>query len=335
MVLAWRLMRGSSRALSWFVAVCSFVVQSNLMFVPVLLPLVVTLVAVGLVRWYRWRGAFWPMPGSGSDHDDVPVWGRPGVIAVVVGLLCWLPSIVELLVLSPNNADELWKLARGGVLSPLLMIAVLALAGLVVACTRWMTPQRGRPSRAHTLWCVSVLSSVGALGAVLIGGAARAHYATLVMAVPVFAVASVLMRRPRRLDLARLSLPVVALVGALMLLAAALWGPTTADHTFATTLQKRDVDLARPVVDDTVKALRAHGITRGPVEVRAEGVRPIASTMPATALRLRQEGYEVYTQNIWPHEEEDEFRTARKAPARRTVVMLRDGKAPEVTSIGG
>src|SRR5690606_32296278 len=121
LVLLWALVRGDHRALPPFVVAVSLLAQSNLAFLP--LASVLTLAAVVVaVRPPRDQ----PRPAAGPPRRRVPpAHRRSRRWATGLGVLVWLPSLLELFVHQPNNLRQLVRWATSGSGDPIGLVTGL------------------------------------------------------------------------------------------------------------------------------------------------------------------------------------------------------------------
>ncbi|UIJ33822.1 hypothetical protein [Allobranchiibius sp. GilTou73] len=324
MVLAWRLFLGHVRVLPWFTAITSFVVQANLTFVALLLPLLGVLAGVGIVRWHRRHGAWWPLSRE-IGAGDTPVWRRTGVLASALLILCWLPSLVELWLIHPNNASQIWALGMG-THGPAAVVGAL----IVLLIAVWVGRSVLRRRRVPVRWAIrrtAGLMALGALLAIAAGGSGRLLYLIMAITVPFFVMGAIGYRRlrfrvPRRGNLAA--------IGAALAVAGAVVAPGAPGSMFITPRESSDVDRARAVVGSATAALRADGLRGGPVIVDADGGRSYSSYQTAIVIALRNDGYTPYYDSPWPHPEDDAFRRTVHAPRTAPILRLHDGRAPWV-----
>ncbi|AKU18367.1 hypothetical protein [Luteipulveratus mongoliensis] len=107
--LAWRLVLGQLTAMVPYVVCASYVAQGHILFLPVVGLVTASLTVIGLVRWRRKREAYWPIPGYRPSTRQA-AWRRRGWITCAVVVLCWLPVLIETMVITPNNVHELLAL---------------------------------------------------------------------------------------------------------------------------------------------------------------------------------------------------------------------------------
>lgn len=314
LVLAWRLLLGHRSALLWFVAVCSLVLQCNLALVAFFAPLLLTLGGVGLLRWRR----------ASSRHTDQ--WRVPVLWSVVVGVLLWLPAIVELFLVSPNNASQLWAIAFLQLRNPL---HAAAFAGLVAGCY-WAARQLAsddQPSARYTARWISVLFVAGVVLSVLAGGGERVIYVVMVVGALIFAAAVWQDRWPaaRRAH----AVPPWGWVG-LGLLVALLVGPSAPIALPFTRIEADYVRDAKPVVRNVESGLRARGVDTGSVIVGADGVTAAGSYQLGVVAQLAADGYSPYFDTFWSRPEDDAFRRVRNAPPGAVRVVLHNSGPPTI-----
>lgn len=325
LVLAWRLLLGHARVLPWFAAVCSLVLQSNLALVANLFPLLVVLAGVGLVRWRQVRGTVWPLPGWRPDHQP-PVWRRPGIVAIVLTLLCWAPSIAELFLVHPNNAAQMWAIACVELRGPLHIIGAIV---LLVACG-WVAriiAIRKELSRRDSVRWVSRLVAAGIALSVVASSGGRLIYLAMMLGGIIFAIAVWVRWEPlaRRL---RLLPPAAGALGAVLI--AFVIGPGGPAALGFTSAQIRNADGASAATNDVTAALRAHDVRTGPVVLQTEGFFSGASYVSAAMVTLTAAGYTPYFDFPWPRPQGDDFRRTEHAPADAVHVTIRDDKSPVV-----
>ncbi|NNG38629.1 hypothetical protein HJ588_04975 [Flexivirga sp. ID2601S] len=347
LVLAWRLLVGHPGVLPGFAAIASVVIQANLALVPVLAPLLLVLAGLGLRRWHRARGTVWPVPGS-RPAPRAAWWRRPGVIAMAVLAAAWAPALAELWLISPSNPVELARLAAGTVDSPARVVGVVAAVG-ACAWVGWHLGDQPVGARTGLRWVTAVFVA-GVVAALAAGGLARAVYLIMTTGGIAFVLTAlgqqvVLMSRrrvrpaPRGAgDIGTAAQPAggsgkVRVVAGILAVAAvtvvaavgALTGPGAVAANPFTRLDDYAVHRATPVVNDTVAALRARGITRGPVVIRWTDGWSYGSFQTAVAARLAADGYTPFYDSPWPYAEDDAYRRIRHAPAGAPTVTLRDG----------
>lgn len=325
LALAWRLLLGHTKVLPWFAVVSSLVLQANLALVANLFPLLLVLGGVGMLRWHQVHGAMWPLPGWRPGHQP-DAWRRPGVISIVLTLLCWTPSIVELFIISPNNASQLWDIAVVELRGPVHIVGAIL---LVVACG-WVARTiaiRPHLSRWESARWISWLVAAGIVLSIAAGGTGRLLYLGMMVGAVTFAIAvwppwGAIVRG------AHLVPPAAWCVAAL--LAAIIIGPKGPGALLFTTPQVKNADNARVVTHDVTEALRAHDIRGGPVVVHAEGYLSAASYVSAVMVTLTTDGYTPYYDFPWPRPEDDDYRRIRNAPDDAVQLTVRDDKPPVI-----
>lgn len=140
LLLLWALARGDHRALPPFVIAVSLIAQGNLAFAPLAAALALGAVALVLEPRLRRRGPSEPLvrlrrprlrgriqAPSAGDRARI----RSGRWALGLGLLVWLPSIVEIFVHSPNNLRQLVRWATSGTGDPIGVVAGLEHLSLI------------------------------------------------------------------------------------------------------------------------------------------------------------------------------------------------------------
>ncbi|WP_265446779.1 hypothetical protein [Flexivirga meconopsidis] len=103
LVSAWAVLDGYLAMLWVYVVSASYVAQANLAFTPFVVGLTVVLALVGLVRLLRRRDD--PDRSPEQRRKLLRSWAIAGGVLVLV----WLPSLLELVLYSPNNLTQLWR----------------------------------------------------------------------------------------------------------------------------------------------------------------------------------------------------------------------------------
>lgn len=111
LMLAWRLVLGQYKAMPWYVGCASYAAQAHVIDFSALAVLSTAISGLGLLRWWDRRGVVWPLAGDGEP--TAPWWRRPGWTSILIGLIVWLPPIVEIFVGHPNNLIELTRTVLG------------------------------------------------------------------------------------------------------------------------------------------------------------------------------------------------------------------------------
>lgn len=324
LTLSWRLLLGHYSVLPWFVVVASLVLQANLALVAILFPLLVVLAGVGLLRWHRARGAVWPLPGWRSRGRDHPVWRRPGIVATVLAVLCWAPPIVELFVISPNNATQLWEIVRVELQGPLHVLGAIVLVGGCGWAAWAIAARRAPASRQAALW-LSWLVAAGVVLSVVASAGGRLIYLGMMVGGMSFAVA---VRSSRRTAIRWARVIPPAGWGGVAVVVALLIGPGGPAELMINSAQTRNADRARAATDEVHAALLAHGVRSGPVVLHTEGFLASASYVPTVTLSLTVDGYTPYFDFPWPRPEDGDFRRVEHAPADAVQVTVRDDRPP-------
>ena len=329
---AWALARGHGRLLVWFVASTSFVLQANLFYLPVVAPLVLGLSALAVARVVRRRhGPARGRPRGTRRLTRVPL--RDVLLAVVVGVVCWLPSIIELFLLSPNNAAELGELLRGTVAQHPASAALGAMAGLAgIGAGAWWLTRRERLAVSTAAIAVATVATLGLGAALAAGGQDRLHYGSMAVAVPFFLVAAVALRWTRVPALAARRRRALGLAAGLVIGgAAAAVAPNSLLETGRTTEERVNAMSSRKAVDAALREIGNSVFGLPPVEVLGGGYRSSMSDTSALMLRLQTRGHPVYAPRVWSNLEDDDFRNAKNAPSPRVLVELFDDGPPRVS----
>lgn len=91
-------------------------VQPHIGNLPLVCSLTLVLAVVGLLRWWRRRGAVWPLPGwRRRAHASQR---KHFLRALLVAVAVWLPSIIELITYRPNNLTQLIKFLQATPIKP-------------------------------------------------------------------------------------------------------------------------------------------------------------------------------------------------------------------------
>lgn len=101
------LLRRRMVALPWFIFTASLITQTHISGLPFMAVVLVPLVVLGLVRWWRDRRTLWPARGwvpRGYRPRPALVWGSWSV-----AVACWLAPVIELVVRTPNNLTQVWR----------------------------------------------------------------------------------------------------------------------------------------------------------------------------------------------------------------------------------
>lgn len=107
LVLTWALVAQHLRYVPHYVVVVSLMLQSHIGYLPFVAGPLLALVLLGLVRWWHRRRTVWPL--RGWRPDDAGRYRWHALTAILLGVLMWLPPLVELIVYSPNNLSQVLR----------------------------------------------------------------------------------------------------------------------------------------------------------------------------------------------------------------------------------
>ncbi|NYF99592.1 hypothetical protein [Janibacter cremeus] len=357
LLLLWALARGDHRALAPFVVAVSLLAQANLAFLPLAGVLVLAAVAVSV-----WPPTDTPRPDRSGRRGR-----RPGHVttarahsrrwAVGLGVLVWLPSLLELFVHRPNNLRQFVRWATSGSGDPIGVLAgiehlsllapvpggfrryspdllttgttvgtalgVLALLVLVAISTGWRVPQ----GRASSAWParVALVANVGMLATAsrLPEWPAAPYWVITWLPVAAFTWAAFAWRGLAYLESATPRLPhgvAVPVAGGLVVggLAAALLA-TQPNWSQTRTMTA----VARTSVSEM-----GPGDER-PVRISGFGFVPTLGAAPAIAWEAHRAGWEPHYLSSWPFEEDAEYLWAGSAPQGADELFVIDSTEPE------
>ncbi|WP_277451648.1 hypothetical protein [Janibacter sp. DB-40] len=357
LLLLWALIRGDHRALPPFVVAVSLLAQSNLAFLPLAGVLTLTAVVVAVrpprdqprpaARAARGR----PRARATRAHRRSRGW------AIGLGLLVWLPSLLELLVHQPNNLRQLVRWATSGSGDPIGVVAgiehlsllapvpggfrhysqdllttgtptgtalgIVVLLLLAAISTGWRVP-RGRASSAWPAR-VALAANLGMIATAsrLPEWPAAPYWVITWLPVAAFTWAALVWRGLAYLEGATPRLPgriAMPLAGGLVVggLAAAV---LTVQPDWS---ESRSMST---VARGTVSAL-GPGEGRA-VRIRGYGFVPTLGAAPAIAWEAHRAGWEPHYLSSWPFEEDAEYLWTGTAPEGSEELFVIDSTEPE------
>lgn len=357
LLLLWALARGDHRALPPFVVAVSVLAQGNLAFLP--LAGVLTLAAVALAVWpppdmpgpadrrRRRRRA----PRIGAAHRLSRRW------AIGLGVLVWLPSLLELFVHQPNNVSQFLRWATSGsgdsigvvaglshlsLLAPIpggfrryspdlltsgnavsTMVGIVVLLLLVAISTGWRVP-RGRASSAWPAR-VALVANVGMIATAsrLPEWPAAPYWVITWLPVAAFTWAALAWRGLAYLESATPRLP----ARTAMPLACGLVVGGLAASALSSQPDWSESRSMSAIARTTVSEL-------GPGEGRAVkitgfGFIPTLGAAPGIAWEAHLAGWEPHYLTTWPFEEDAEYLWAGSAPEGAGELTIVDSAEPE------
>lgn len=107
LVLTWALVAEHLRYVPHYVVVVSLMLQSHIGYLPFVAGPTLALVLLGLVRWWHRRRTVWPLRGWRPRDQGRYRWHAR--VAILLGVLVWLPPLVELFTYSPNNLSQVLR----------------------------------------------------------------------------------------------------------------------------------------------------------------------------------------------------------------------------------
>ena len=350
LVLLWALARGDRRALPPFVVAVSLTAQSNLAFLP--LAALLALAAAALLLWPRiTRGR---RPRRVRAHTVSHRW------AVGLGVLVWLPSLVELVVHHPNNLGQLIRWATSGTGTPIgvvdgaahlsliapvpggfrrytedllvdgsglaAAVGVAMLILLVAISTGYKVPR----GRASSVWParVALVANVGMLAtaARLPEWPLAPYWVITWLPVAAFTWAALAWRGLAYLADATPHLPArIALpLGGALVVGSMVSVPLAHQPDWTQT-------------DSMTRVARLAGDDLGPGEDRAVqinglGFVPTLGAAPAIAWQAHRQGWEPHYLRAWPFPEDAEHLWGGSAPADATRLYVVDSTQPDLHS---
>ncbi|NNG41195.1 hypothetical protein HJ588_18195 [Flexivirga sp. ID2601S] len=316
LVSAWAVLDGYLAMLWVYVVSASYVAQANLAFTPFVVGLSVVLALVGLVRVLRRHDG----PGRSPDARRRSL--RAWAIAGGVLLLVWLPSLLELVLYSPNNLAQLWRYrsesqADGTPWSrafayPLGQLGSLGFGrftagngatrgGLAASCGAVLLVLtalgafggRKLPHTAGSTACGVALAAVAAetWGLTYMAGIPVAYWTMPVFAIGVFLIAALAIRgwelapeHVHRFHLGRTGWASVAAGGVLVAVFASV-GATPPNWTA--------MDRARTATDRLIPYLTEHVAPGSRVKVGGDGLTALTMNS-AVGFQLDRRGYHAY-----------------------------------------
>ena len=367
LLLLWALARGDHRALPPFVLAISLIAQGNLAFLPLAAALTLGATALALeprlgrrrdaqplVRLRRPRRRGRPLAPTRHEQDQI----RSGRWALGLGVLVWLPSLVELLAHEPNNLGQFYRWATSGTGEPIGLAAgmehlsllapvpggfraysddlltqgttvgtalgVLVLLLLVAISTGYRVP-RGRASSAWPAR-VALLANLGMIATAsrLPEFPAAPYWIITWLPVAAFTWAALVWRGLAYLARAsphlapRVALP---LAGGLVLggVAASL---LAAQPDWAETRSMNAI--ARETAADLGPGEDRH------VQITGLGFVPTLGAAPGVAWEAHRAGWHPHYLRKWPFEEDADHLWSGGAPAGSDVLYITDSTEPEL-----
>ena len=353
LLLLWALAQDDRRALPPFVVAVSLIGQSNLAFLP--LALALTALAAGLLLWPRLTRARRGLrrrprrrPGDRTAHR----W------ALGLGVLVWLPSVVELVVHQPNNLSQLVRWATSGTGDPIglaagighldliapgpggfrrnspdllvdgggfatvLGIGILVL--LAVIATGYRVPQ----GRASSAWParVALVANLGMLATAsrLPEWPLAPYWVVTWLPVAAFTWCALAWRGLAYLESAtpRLPLRTARPLGAGLVVGGVAASVLALNPVWAeyTSITR----VATATADDLGPGEGRH------VQINGLGFVPTLSASPAVAWQAHRQGWQPHYLTPWPFAEDAEHLWAGTAPEGTDVVLLTDTAEPEL-----
>lgn len=368
LLLLWGLARGDHRALPPFVVAVALVAQGNLAFLPLAAVLVLTAVGLALRRdESRAKGPGQPTVDLGQRTHRGRVRRLPTREerartrshrwALGLGLLVWLPSIVELFVHNPNNIRQIVRWATSGTGDPIgfvaglehlsllapvpggfrrysedlltegstvaTVIGAVLLLLLLAISTGWRVPQ----GRASSAWParVALAANIGMLATAsrLPEWPAAPYWIIAWLPVAAFTWAALAWRGLAYLEKATPHLaPRIALPLAGVLLTGGLLASLLA-HSPDWAENRTMSELARKSAEDL-------GPGEGrPVRIDGLGFTPTLGAAPAAAWEARRAGWEPHYLSAWPFAEDADHLWRESAPEDADRLYISDSNEPE------
>lgn len=374
MTLAWALLAGRWWAAPPFLVGVSFVAQANLAYAPVAAALAVgTGLLLILERWQgRRRSSDGDLRRSSRRRGRRPRRGgrrstaarralrRPTTWSVVLLVLCWLPTVAELVSYEPNNATQLYRYAtaeddpRGGLnvegmlrlpevfapwrggfghleqnLSLESDLAMSVVGGVVILLTVLGGSRRGlRTGRASAVLPCRV-ATLGLLGgtvtaALLPNGLVAVYWIAIYLPLAAFTWFALLWRVYAAVPISPNRPSVLA---SLPLMAAAAAAAVLAAVTALPTNVGKLQD-AQQVVTGADEVVAETGDPEALV-IRGEGGGEVTlSYVSAVAFDQHRQGRSVHDQPGWPYPEDFEERRVDNAPEGTYQLYLSDDRWP-------
>lgn len=347
LLLLWGMARGDRRALPPFVVAVSLIAQSNLAFLP--LAVALAALATGLVlrpRLTRTRRRRHP--------DDRPAhrW------ALGLGVLVWLPSIVELVVHQPNNLTQVVRWATSGTGDPIGLtagighldliapgpggfrrnspdlltqggeLATVVGIGIIVLLAAIATGYRVPQGRASSAWParVALVANLGMLATAsrLPEWPLAPYWVITWLPVAAFTWCALVWRALAYLDSATPHLP--------LRIARPLGAALVAGGVAATVLA---LPPAWAEYDSMTRVARAAGDDLGAGEGRhlrisGLGFVPTLGASPAVAWQAHRQGWHPHYLTPWPFPEDADHLWAGTGPADADTMYLTDSAEAEL-----
>ena len=368
MLLLWALARGDHRALPPFVIAVSLIAQGNLAFAPLAAALTFGALSLEIIPRLQRRPQHQPFARlrrprhrgrllQHTAHEAAQI--RSGRWALGVGVLAWLPSIVEIFVHDPNNVQQLVRWATSGTgdsiglaagLEQLRLFAPVAGGGfraytedlltegstlgtvvgalvlllLVAISTGWRVPQ----GRASSVWParVALLANLGMIGTVsrLPEFPAAPYWVITWLPVAAFTWAALAWRGLAYLEKASPHLaPRIAIpvAGGLVVggVGAALLAPSP---SWAETRSMNT--LARETVADLGEGDGRH------VQIVGLGFQPTLGAAPGLAWEAKRAGWNPHYLTKWPFDEDARHLWGETAPEGADALYITDSTEPEL-----
>ncbi|WP_435198677.1 hypothetical protein [Janibacter sp. GS2] len=368
LLLLWALARGDHRALPPFVIAVSLIAQGNLAFVPLAVALALGAVALAVEPALRRRRSDHALVRLRSrTHRGRRVRPSPGVRARIrsgrwalgLGILVWLPSILEIFIHRPNNPTQLFRWATSGtgdpiglaaglrhlsLLAPLphggfrpysgelltqgtsvgTAVGVAVLVLLAVISSGWRVPQ----GRASSVWParVALLANLGmvATASRLPEFPAAPYWVITWLPVVAFTWAALAWRGLAYLENATPHLaPRIALPLAGGLVVAGLGAAVLSSQPrWAETRAMNTV--ARESVADLGPGEGRH------VKIVGLGFVPTLGAAPGVAWEAQRAGWNPHYLRAWPFTEDAEHLWGRSAPEGSDVLFITDSAEPDL-----
>lgn len=358
LLLLWALVRGDHRALPPFVVAVSLLAQSNLAFLPLagVLALAAVVVAVRPPRDQP-RPAAGPA-GRPPRRRVARAHRRSRRWATGLGVLVWLPSLLELFVHQPNNLRQLVRWATSGTGDPIGLVTGLQHLSLLAPVpggfrryTQDLLTTGSSPGTALGIVALLLLAAISTGWRVPRGRASSAWPArvALVANVGMIATASRLPEWPAAPYWIITWLPVAAFTWA----ALAWRGLAYVENATPRLPSRIAMPLAGGMVvggiaasvlavqPDWAESRSMSAVARttvtemGPGEGRAVritgfGFVPTLGAAPAIAWEAHRAGWEPHYLSSWPFEEDAEHLWTGTAPASADRLFVVDSAEPEL-----